>query len=151
MTNLQRTLVLAKPDAVVRGLLGEIIGRIERKGLKLVGLKMVWIDEDLANRHYEAHIGKPFFKGLVEYITALPVVAMVWEGPQAIGTVRNLMGATDPSKAAPGTIRGDLALDMSNNLIHGSDGPESAQKEVSLFFQDGEIFEWERPQGKYIW
>ncbi len=147
----ERTLVLAKPDAMVRGYLGEIIRRMEAKGLKLAGLKMVWVDEEMANKHYAAHVGKPFFKGLVEYITALPVVAMVWEGPNAIGVVRATMGATDPSKAGPGTIRGDLGLDISNNLVHGSDGPESAVKEISLFFREEELYTWSRPQERYVW
>jgi nucleoside-diphosphate kinase len=146
----ERTLVLVKPDGMARGLVGEIVGRFEKKGLKLAGLKMVHMDEAMANKHYAAHIGKPFFKGLVEYITALPIVAMVWEGPNAITNVRQAMGATDPSKAAPGTIRGDFALDISNNLVHGSDGPESAAKEIALFFSDDELFTWDRPQEKYI-
>lgn len=146
----ERTLVLVKPDGMARGLVGEIVGRFEKKGLKLAGLKMVWMDEDMANKHYAAHVGKPFFKGLVEYITALPIVAMVWEGPNAIANVRQAMGATDPSKAAPGTIRGDFALDISNNLVHGSDSPESAAKEIALFFHGDELFEWIRPQEKYI-
>ena len=143
----ERTLVLVKPDGMARGLVGELVGRFERKGLRLAGLKLVRMDEAMANKHY---VGKPFFKGLVEYITALPIVAMVWEGPNAITSVRQAMGATDPSKAQPGTIRGDFALDISNNLVHGSDGPESATKEISLFFNDNELFEWERPQEKYI-
>jgi nucleoside-diphosphate kinase len=146
----ERTLVLVKPDGMARGLVGELVGRFERKGLRLAGLKLVRMDEAMANKHYAAHVGKPFFKGLVEYITALPIVAMVWEGPNAITSVRQAMGATDPSKAQPGTIRGDFALDISNNLVHGSDGPESATKEISLFFNDNELFEWERPQEKYI-
>jgi len=146
----ERTLVLVKPDGMARGLVGELVGRFERKGLRLAGLKLVRMDEAMANKHYAAHVGKPFFKGLVEYITALPIVAMVWEGPNAITSVRQAMGATDPSKAQPGTIRGDFALDISNNLVHGSDGPESAAKEISLFFNDNELFEWERPQEKYI-
>ena len=146
----ERTLVLVKPDGMARGLVGELVGRFERKGLRLAGLKLVRMDEAMANKHYAAHVGKPFFKGLVEYITALPIVAMVWEGPNAITSVRQAMGATDPSKAQPGTIRGDFALDISNNLVHGSDGPQSAVKEISLFFNDNELFEWERPQEKYI-
>ena len=124
----EKTLVLAKPDAVVRGLVGEVIGRLERRGLRLCGMKMIWMDEALATRHYSAHVGKPFFNGLVEYITALPLVAMVWEGPSAIKVVRETMGATNPADAAPGTIRGDLGLDISNNLVHGSDSEESAKK-----------------------
>lgn len=146
----ERTLVLLKPDAVARGLVGEVIGRFERKGLRLCGMKMIWMDEALAKRHYAAHEGKPFFQGLLSYITALPIVAMVWEGPGAIATVRQTMGATDPAKAAPGTIRGDLAVNISNNLVHGSDSPESAAKEISLFFKDEEIYSWKRPNEMYI-
>jgi nucleoside-diphosphate kinase len=147
---MERTLVLIKPDGVARGLVGEITGRLERRGLKLVGLKLIQVSEELAKKHYAAHEGKPFFDGLVEYITSSPVVAMAWEGPEAIAVVRTTMGATNPSKAQPGTIRGDFALDISNNLVHGSDSPESAEKELTLFFKDEEILSWERPQEKYI-
>ncbi len=146
----ERTLVLLKPDTVARGLIGEVTGRLERKGLRLAAMKMMWVDEALAKRHYAVHEGKPFFRGLIEYITALPIVAMVWEGPGAIATVRQTMGATDPAKAAPGTIRGDLAVNISNNLVHGSDSPESAQKEIALFFKEEEIHSWARPQEKYV-
>lgn len=146
----ERTLVLLKPDAMARGLAGEIIGRFERKGLRIAGMKLIWMDEALAKKHYAVHEGKPFFKGLIDYITALPIVAMVLEGPNAISNVRQAMGSTDPSKAAPGTVRGDLALDISNNLVHGSDSPESAKKEIALFFKEDEIYSWSRPQEKYI-
>lgn len=146
----EKTLVLLKPDAVARGLTGEIIGRLETKGLRLAAMKMIWMDEALAKRHYAAHEGKSFFQGLIEYITALPIVAIVLEGPGAISAVRQAMGATDPAKAAPGTIRGDLALNISNNLVHGSDSPESAQKEIALFFHKDEIHSWSRPAEKYI-
>ncbi|MGE5580114.1 MAG: nucleoside-diphosphate kinase [Bacillota bacterium] len=146
----ERTLVLLKPDTVARGLCGEVIQRFEKKGLRLAGMKMIWMDEALAKRHYAAHEGKPFFPGLLSYITALPIVAMVWEGPGAIATVRQTMGATDPTKAAPGTIRGDLAVNISNNLVHGSDSPESAAKEIALFFKDEEIHSWKRPAELYI-
>jgi nucleoside-diphosphate kinase len=146
----ERTLVLLKPDTVARGLCGEVIARFERKGLRLAGMKLMKVDEALAKRHYAMHEGKPFFQGLIEYITALPIVAMVWEGPNAISNVRSVMGATDPSKAAPGTIRGDFGLDISNNLVHGSDSPESAKREIALFFKDDEVLSWERPQEKYI-
>lgn len=146
----ERTLVLAKPDAVARGLVGEIIKRLEARGLRLAGLKMIWVDEDLAKRHYAAHVGKPFFEGLVKYITSLPVVAMVWEGPSAVSVVRNTMGATNPALAQPGTIRGDFGTDISNNLVHGSDSPESAEKEISLFFKEEEIFNWKRPHEMFI-
>ncbi|MGI6621483.1 MAG: nucleoside-diphosphate kinase [Bacillota bacterium] len=146
----ERTLVLAKPDAVARGLTGEIIKRLEARGLRPAGLKMIWIDEELAKRHYSAHIGKPFFEGLVQYITSLPVVAMVWEGPSAVSVVRNTMGATNPAQAQPGTIRGDLGTDISNNLVHGSDSVESAEKEINLFFNEAEIFSWKRPHESFI-
>jgi nucleoside-diphosphate kinase len=146
----ERTLVLLKPDTVARGLCGEIISRFEKKGLRLAGMKLMQVDEALARKHYAMHEGKPFFQGLIEYITALPIVAMVWEGPNAIANVRAVMGATDPAKAQPGTIRGDYGLDISNNLVHGSDSEESAKREIALFFKDEEVLSWERPQEKYI-
>ncbi len=146
----ERTLVLAKPDAVARGLTGEVIGRLEAMGLRLAALKMIWIDEELATRHYSAHVGKPFFNGLIQYITSLPVVAMVWEGPSAVSVVRKTMGATNPAEALPGTIRGDFGLDISNNLVHSSDSLESARKEIDLFFKEEEIFSWKRPHETYI-
>jgi len=146
----EKTLVLAKPDAVTRGLVGELITRFERRGLRLSGIKMIWVDEALARQHYSAHIGKPFFQGLVEYITALPVVAMVWEGPSAISVVRQAMGSTNPANAQPGTIRGDFGLDISNNLVHGSDSEDSARKEIALFFAEEEVYSWARPHEKYI-
>ena len=141
---MERTLVLIKPDAMQRGLAGEIISRLERRGLKIVGMKMIHIDEALAKRHYSDHDGKPFFPGLVNFITSSPVVAIAFEGPRAVELVRATMGATDPLKSAPGTIRGDLGLEMGRNLIHGSDSPESAQKELSLFFKEGEIVSYRR-------
>ena len=122
----ERTLVIIKPDGVQRGLIGEIVGRLERRGLKIVGLDMATIDRDVASRHYGEHVGKPFYAGLVEYITSGPVVLMVLEGPDAIGVVRNTIGKTNPREAAPGTIRGDLGLVTGRNLVHASDGPESA-------------------------
>jgi nucleoside-diphosphate kinase len=146
----EKTLVLLKPDAIARGLAGEIIGRLEAKGLRLAAMKMIWMDEALAKRHYAAHEGKPFFQPTVDYVISLPIVAMVLEGPGVISAVRTVMGATDPAKAAPGTIRGDLALNISNNLMHGSDSPESARKEIALFFREDEIHSWSRPQEKYI-
>lgn len=131
---MEQTFVMVKPDGVQRKLVGEIISRLERKGFILRGAKMMQIDEELAGRHYAEHQGKPFFQGLVEFITSGPVVAMVWEGENAVAAVRKLMGATNPLDAAPGTIRGDLATVMSENLIHGSDSPEAAQREINLFF-----------------
>lgn len=146
----ERTLVLAKPDAVDRGLVGEIIRRFEKRGLRLCALKMIHINEELARKHYAAHQGKAFFDGLISYITALPVVAMVWEGPSAVAIVRNTMGTTDPAKAAPGTIRGDFGMNISNNLVHGSDSLESAEKEISIFFSKDELYSWSRSYEKYI-
>jgi nucleoside-diphosphate kinase len=130
----EQTLFLIKGDGVERRLVGEIIGRLERKGLVIREMKMMRVSRELAEKHYAEHREKPFFGELVEFITSLPVVAMRVEGEGAIGVVRNLMGATDPAKAAPGTIRGDLALSMPDNLVHGSDSPESARRELELFF-----------------
>jgi nucleoside-diphosphate kinase len=139
----QRTLVLLKPDAVQRGLAGTILGRFEAKGLKLVALKMRRFDKAVFERHYEPHKGKPFYPGLLEYMSSSPVVALALEGVDAIEVVRNLMGATNSRKAAPGTIRGDLGMSFSNNLVHGSDSTESAERELAIFFgQPGELCEW---------
>jgi len=130
-----RTLFLCKPDAVERGLVGEIVARIERKGLRIVAMELRRIDADLAGRHYEEHREKPFFGDLVSFITRGPLLAMVIEGgPDTWKVVRGLMGATNPREAAPGTVRGDLALETGENLVHGSDGPESAEREIALFF-----------------
>ena len=129
-----RTLVLCKPDCVERGLVGEVIARLERKQLKLVALEVRHLDETTAARHYAEHEGKPFFRDLVTFITRSPLVALVAEGPDAHKVVRMLIGATNPREAAPGTIRGDLAIELTENLVHGSDGPESAAREVALFF-----------------
>lgn len=134
----QRTLVLIKPDALGRGLAGEILGRLEARGLVLRAAKLVQVDRALAERHYAEHAEKPFFGELVEFITSAPTLALVVEGEGAIGIVRTAMGATDPASAAPGTIRGDLALSMPDNLVHGSDSPESAEREIALWFPAGE-------------
>lgn len=132
-----RTLVLCKPDAVERSLVGEIVGRLERKGLRIVAMDLRTIDDDLAGRHYEEHRDKPFFGELVTFITRGPLVAMVVEGgPDTWKVVRGIMGVTNPREAAPGTIRGDLALETGENLVHGSDGPESAEREIALFFPE---------------
>ena len=139
----ERTLVLVKPDGVQRGLVGDVVSRLERRGLHLVGLKLMRIDEQLAARHYAEHVGKPFYPGLVRFITSSPVVAMVWEGPGAVALVRSTMGATDPAKSAPGTIRGDLAVSIGTNVVHGSDSPERAGVEVGLFFQEDELVSWQ--------
>ena len=132
----RRTLVLCKPDCVERNLVGEVIGRFERKGLKVVALEMRKLDEATAKQHYAEHDGKPFFGELVDFITGGPLVALVAEGPRAHEAVRALMGITDPVKSAPGSIRGDFALEIGQNLVHGSDSPESAEREVKLFFPD---------------
>src|SRR6476661_334642 len=129
-----RTLVLCKPDAVERGLVGEIVGRIERKGLTIVALELRNLEADTAKQHYTEHVGKPFFEDLVSFITRSPLVAMGVEGPDAWKVMRTMMGATNPREAAPGTIRGDLAIEHTENLVHGSDGPESAAREIALFF-----------------
>jgi len=147
---MERTLVLAKPDAVQRGLVGEIIGRFEKRGLRLLAVKMLRVDDDLARRHYGVHEGKPFFNQLIQYITSGPVVAMVIAGDRAIDTVRVVMGATDPVKAAPGTIRADYAIEMERNLVHGSDSPENAQKEICLFFDDDEICQYRRVDDSWV-
>lgn len=135
----ERTLVLLKPDAVRRRLIGEIIRRIEQKNLDIVALKMIRVDPRLAETHYEEHREKPFFRELIDFLTAGPVVAMVVEGPQAVSVVRRMMGATNPFQADPGTIRGDFGLDLTANLIHGSDSPESAKIEIRRFFRPEEI------------
>jgi len=147
---MQRTLVIIKPDAVQRGLIGEITARFERRGLKIAALKLMQIDESLARKHYAVHEGKPFFEGLIEYITSAPVAVMVLEGNRAIDTVRNTMGATDPAAATPGTIRADLALEIGRNLVHGSDGPETAAKEIDLFFDRAELLTWERDTDRWV-
>ncbi|MDW5561829.1 MAG: nucleoside-diphosphate kinase [Methanomassiliicoccus sp.] len=141
---MERTFVMLKPDAVQRGLMGEILGRIEAKGHKPVAMKFMRIPKELAERHYAEHKGKPFFPGLIEYMTSGPVLVMVWEGENAIASMRAMMGATNPQNAAVGTIRGDLAQQTGRNIIHGSDGPESAKREIELFFNDYEILSWAR-------
>ena len=147
---MEQTLVLVKPDGVQRGLVGEIIGRLERRGLKLVGMKMMQVDEALAHRHYGEHVDRPFFAGLVSFITSGPVVAMAWEANNAVEIVRSTMGVTNPANAAPGTIRGDLGVDIGRNLIHGSDSPESAVRELSLFFALEEILSYSRSNDGWI-
>jgi nucleoside-diphosphate kinase len=147
---MERTLVLVKPDGVQRALLGEIISRFERTGLKLVALKMLQMDRKMAGKHYAIHQGKPFFEGLVNFITSSPLVAAVFEGKNAVEVVRKTMGATDPVKAAPGTIRGDLALDIGRNVVHGSDSIENALKEIKLFFSPKEIVSYERQVEPWI-
>jgi len=146
----QRTLVLVKPDGVQRGLTGEVIRRLEARGLKLAALKMMRISPQLAARHYAEHRGKPFYDGLIAFITSGPVVAMICEGREAVVVVRSLIGATDPLKAAPGTIRGDLALAHTMNLVHGSDSPERAEEEIKLFFEPEELLAYDRTADRWI-
>jgi len=146
----ERTLVLLKPDAVQRRLIGEIISRIEKICLKVVGIKMIHIDQDLAHKHYSAHVGKPFFESLVDFITSSPVVAIVFEGDNAVDQVRSMMGVTNPAEAEPGTIRGDLASSIEFNLIHGSDSIESAENEVKLFFSAGELMDYSLDVDKWV-
>ncbi len=141
---LERTLVLLKPDAVQRGLAGRILGRFEDKGLKIIGMKLRQFPRSLLEQHYSDHAGKPFYDGLVSYMGSGPVVALALEGVDAIEVTRGMMGKTNARKADPGTIRGDFGMSFSNNLVHGSDGPESAAKELGLFFPDeGELIEWQ--------
>lgn len=146
----ERTLIIVKPDGVQRGLVGEIIGRLERRGLKIVGLDFRTIDRGVASRHYGEHEGKPFYDGLIDYITSGPSVLAVLEGPNAVSVARATIGATNPVNAAPGTIRGDLGLMTGRNLIHGSDGPESAGREVALFFGDRVGDSWPRDVDRWI-
>jgi nucleoside-diphosphate kinase len=136
---MDRTLILVKPDAMARNLGGAILARLEAAGLKLVALKMLRVDEALANKHYAEHVNKPFFPDLVEYITSYPIIAAVFQGPDAVAVARKTMGATDPRKAEPGTIRRDLGVDLQRNSVHGSDSPQSAQREINLYFQENEI------------
>jgi nucleoside-diphosphate kinase len=146
----ERTLVIVKPDAVQRGLVGEIVGRLERRGLRIAAMKLMQIGTELAERHYAIHKGKPFYPGLIRYITSAPVVVMVVEGNGAIDIVRRTMGATNPADAAPGTIRADFALEVGRNLVHGSDGPDTAAFEVALFFEEDEILTYSRDTDRWI-
>ena len=147
---MERTLIIIKPDAVQRGLVGQIITRFERRGLLLAGLKLIHIDESLAERHYAIHKGKPFYEPLIQYITSSPVVVLVLEGNDAIEIARRTMGATNPAEATPGTIRADFGLEIGRNLVHGSDGPDTAAIEVPLFFTEDEILSYERDTDRWI-
>ena len=147
----ERTLVLLKPDAVQRGLVGKIIGRLEDRGLKIAGLKLMRMDMPLARRHYAEHVEKPFFPSVAEFMTSRPIVAMAIEGENAAEIVRKTMGATNPRDAAPGTVRGDWAVDIGKNLIHGSDSPESAVRELEIFFGDDELFDDEREIESWVY
>lgn len=147
---MEQTLILVKPDGVQRGLIGQIISRFEQRGLQLVAMKFIQMSPELAAEHYGVHQGKPFYEGLVSYITSGPIVAMVWQGKNAVAAARSTMGATNPVNAAPGTIRGDLAIEIGRNLVHGSDSPENAEKEVNLFFRPEELVTWERSGDPWI-
>ena len=147
---MERTLFIIKPDAVQRGLIGDIVARLERRGLKIVAMKMMQISKELASRHYAVHAGKPFYEGLVAYITSAPVVVLAVEGKGAIEVVRATMGATNPVQAASGTIRADFSMEIGRNLVHGSDGPETAAFELGLFFSADEIVSWERSTDRWI-
>ena len=147
---MEKTLVLVKPDGVQRGLSGEIISRFENRGLKLIGLKLMHVSEEIAGRHYHEHTERHFFPGLVSFITSGPIIAMAWEGDNAIGIVRQTMGTTNPVEASPGTIRGDLAINIGRNVVHGSDSPESAERELNLFFSQGELLDYSRSTDSWI-
>jgi nucleoside-diphosphate kinase len=147
----ERTFVAIKPDGVERGLVGEIIHRFERRGLKLVGMKLMKTPTATAEEHYGEHKGKPFYEGLVGFITSGPIVAMVFEGKNAVALARQVIGATNPGEAAPGTVRGDLAVDIGRNLVHGSDSPTSATREIGIFFKEEEqVKDWQRTVQKWI-
>lgn len=147
---MQRTLILLKPDAVQRRLVGEIIGRFERKGLRLIGLKLLSVPRELAEKHYAVHKGKPFYESLLTFLTSGPTVALVWEGREAVTVGRNLMGVTDGAKAPPGTVRGDFALSVQNNLVHGSDSAENAALEISLWFTPEELVSFTSTDASWI-
>ncbi len=147
---MERTLVLVKPDGVQRGLIGEIISRLERRGLRLVAAKFIQVSQELAETHYAIHKGKPFYAGLIKYITSAPVMAMVWEGPNAVAAIRQTMGATRPTDAAPGSIRHDFALEVGRNLTHASDSVENGEKEVALWFNPAELVDWKRAADQWI-
>jgi len=146
----ERTLVLVKPDGVQRGLVGEVISRLEHRGLKLVAARFLQVGRQLAETHYAIHKGKPFYDGLIAYITSAPVMAMVWEGPNAVAAVRQTMGATRPTEAAPGTVRHDFALEVGRNLTHASDEPANAEMEISLWFRPDELVTWKREVDRWI-
>jgi nucleoside-diphosphate kinase len=146
----ERTLVLVKPDGVQRGLIGEVIARFERRGLRMVAAKFIQVDLPLAQSHYAEHKGKPFYDGLIEYITSAPVMAMVWEGPNAVAAVRQTVGSTRPTEAAPGSIRHDFALEVGRNLVHASDKPETGVREAALWFAPQELVEWGRALDRWV-
>jgi nucleoside-diphosphate kinase len=147
----ERTFIAIKPDGVQRRLVGEIVGRFESKGFKLVGLKVMSVSRELAEQHYDVHREKPFFSSLVNFITSSPVVAMVWEGEGVVASARKLIGATNPLSAEPGTIRGDFGISVGRNLIHGSDAVETAQREIALWFKEEELVSWEESIHRWLY
>jgi len=146
----ERTLIIVKPDAVQRGLIGQIVARFEQRGLRIVGMKLIQMDRDLAARHYAVHKGKSFYEPLLAYITSAPVVVMALEGTDAIKAARNTIGATNPAEAGAGSIRGDFGMEVGRNLVHGSDSVENGEKEVALFFGDGELVAWDRDVDRWV-
>lgn len=147
---MERSFVLVKPDGVQRGLIGEILGRLEKRGLRLVAARFMSVSQELAEAHYSIHKGEPFYEGLIEYITSGPVLAMVWEGPQAIAAIRQSMGSTRPTEAAPGSVRHDFGLEVGRNLTHASDGPETARQEIELWFDEVDLVNWKRDTDRWI-
>jgi nucleoside-diphosphate kinase len=148
--SVERSLVLVKPDGVQRALVGEVISRLERRGLRLVAAKFMQVGRELAETHYAIHKGKPFYDGLIEYIISAPVMAMVWEGPDAVAAIRQTMGATRPTEAAPGSLRHDFALEVGRNLTHASDSPENGETEVALWFKAEELVDWTREVDRWV-
>ena len=148
---MEKTFVMVKPDGVQRGLIGEVISRLERRGLLMTAAKFMWVSQELAEKHYAIHKGKPFYEGLIKYITSAPVLAMVWEGPNAVAAVRQTMGATRPTEAAPGSLRHDFALMVGRNLTHASDSVENGELEVALWFQPDEQVAWKREVDRWIY
>lgn len=147
---MEKTFVMVKPDGVQRGLMGEVISRLERRGLRMSAAKFMWVSQELAEKHYAIHKGKPFYEGLIQYITASPVLAMVWEGPNAVAAVRQTMGSTRPTEAAPGSLRHDFALMVGRNLTHASDSVENGELEVALWFTPNELVDWSRDSERWI-
>ncbi|MDA1004257.1 MAG: nucleoside-diphosphate kinase [Chloroflexi bacterium] len=147
---MERTLILVKPDAMQRGLAFEVLSRLERRGLRLAGLRLLQVDEAMAERHYGEHEGKPFFAGLVAYIISSPIIAAVFEGTNAVAAARQTIGGTKPTEAAPGTIRGDLGMEIGRNLVHGSDSPQSAEREIGIFFEGQPVLDWQRETDRWV-
>tara|TARA_B100000029_G_C17608988_1_gene968599 strand:+ start:11773 stop:12222 length:450 start_codon:yes stop_codon:yes gene_type:complete len=147
---MEQTLILIKPDAMQRGIAFEILARLERRGLKLAGLRLLQVEQPMAERHYAEHEGKPFFAGLVSYITSSPIIAAVFEGTNAVSAARQTIGSTNPTESSPGTIRGDFGLEIGRNLIHGSDSVESAEREIGIFFEGQPVIQWKKDTDKWI-